>query len=137
MSASELKPCPFCGGPSDFSDDGYTGYVHCTHCLIRTDDYYSWRDKNWKETAAQEWNDRPKEEKAYEIADELAQAIADHFGVKIGKHNSANNPWNNALVWIHPMTPEMRSDGFYYCSRCGQKLENWGYCPNCGQRLRR
>ena len=68
-------------------------------------------------------------------ADELAQAIAEHFEAKIGEHSSANNPWNNALVWIYPMTPEMRFDGFYYCGRCGQKLENWGYCPNCGQRL--
>lgn len=67
-------------------------------------------------------------------ADELAQAIADHFGVKIGEHSSANNPWENALEWMCPITPERRFDGFYYCW-CGQKLENWDYCPNCGQRL--
>ena len=71
----------------------------------------------------------------HEMADELADAIAKHFDVEIGEHSSANNPWNNALVWIYPMAPEMRFDGFYYCTRCGQKLENWGYCPNCGQRL--
>lgn len=67
-------------------------------------------------------------------ADELAQAIADHFGVNIGEHSNMNYPWENALEWIYPITPERRFDGFYYCW-CGQKLENWDYCPNCGQRL--
>lgn len=54
----ELKPCPFCGGPADFSDDGCIGYAYCIHCLARTDDYYSWRDKNWKENAARDWSSK-------------------------------------------------------------------------------
>lgn len=68
-------------------------------------------------------------------ADELAQAIADHFEVDIGEHSNTNDPWENALEWIYPITPERRFDGFYYCW-CGQKLENWDYCPNCGQQLK-
>ena len=70
----------------------------------------------------------------HEMADKLADAIAEHFGVDIGEHSNMNCPWENALEWIYPITPEKRFDGFYYC-RCGQKLENWDYCPNCGQRL--
>lgn len=67
-------------------------------------------------------------------ADELAQAIADHFGVDIGEHSNVNCPWENALKWIYPIIPEKRFDGFYYCT-CGQKLENCDYCANCGQKL--
>lgn len=70
----------------------------------------------------------------HEMADKLANAIAKHFDVEIGEHSNMNCPWENALEWIYPITPERRFDGFYYC-RCGQKLENWDYCPNCGQRL--
>ena len=59
----ELRPCPFCGGPADFRDDGIEGYAYCTHCLSRTDSFYSWREKNWKRDAARDWNTRvyPKE----------------------------------------------------------------------------
>lgn len=70
----------------------------------------------------------------HEMADKLANAIAKHFDVEIGEHSNMNCPWENALEWIYPITPERRFDGFYYCW-CGQKLENWDYCPNCGQRL--
>lgn len=54
----ELLPCPFCGGTADFRDDGHIGYAYCIHCLARTDDYYIWRDDNWEEEAALEWNTR-------------------------------------------------------------------------------
>lgn len=70
----------------------------------------------------------------YDMADKLAQAIANHFNVDIGEHSNINNPWENALEWICPVPPEKRFDGFYYC-HCGQRVENWDYCPNCGQRL--
>lgn len=70
-----------------------------------------------------------------DMANKLADAIAKHFDVEIGEHSNMNCPWENALEWIYPITPERRFDGFYYCNRCGQKLENWDYCPNCGQRL--
>lgn len=65
--ASELLPCPFCGGEADYFDDGCIGYAYCMHCLVRTDDFYSWRKKDWKEVAAQEWNTRvvPKENDLY------------------------------------------------------------------------
>ena len=70
----------------------------------------------------------------HEMADKLADSIANHFGIDIGEHSNMNCPWENALEWIYPITPEKRFDGFYYCT-CGQKLENWDYCANCGQKL--
>ena len=71
----------------------------------------------------------------HDMADELANAIAEHFNVEIGEHSNMNCPWENALEWMGTVTPEKRFDGFYYCWPCGQRVENWDYCPNCGQRL--
>lgn len=149
-----LKPCPFCGGIADYKEDGYHGWVQCIECLATTDKYYAWRDKNWKEEATNDWNDRvpstdqdklqieeaehlktiKERDNYHDAADQLANAIADHFGADIGEHSNVNCPWGNALECMCPITPERRFDGFYYCM-CGQKLENWDYCPNCGQRL--
>ncbi len=33
-------------------------------------------------------------------ADQLAEAIAERFGVDIGEHSNLNCPWNEALVWM-------------------------------------
>ncbi len=33
-------------------------------------------------------------------ADQLANAIAERFGVDIGEHSNLNYPWNEALVWM-------------------------------------
>ncbi|MEJ0210495.1 hypothetical protein RBH62_24625 [Pseudomonas aeruginosa] len=35
-------------------------------------------------------------------ADQLANAIAERFGVDIGEHSNLNCPWNEALVWMQP-----------------------------------
>lgn len=138
----ELLNCPHCGGKADYHDDGMKGYAYCTHCLCRTDDYYSWRDKNWKEDAARDWNksticnDLKDRDRYHEMADELADAIAKHFGVEIGEHSNMNCPWENALEWIAPSIPVKDSvTGNFLCGQCGEKVENWDYCPNCGQRL--
>lgn len=63
MENEKLLPCPFCGGSAEYRNDGMTGYVQCQNCLARTDGVYSWRDENWKEDVAREWNARvyPKE----------------------------------------------------------------------------
>ena len=63
MENEKLLPCPFCGGSAEYRNDGMTGYVQCQNCLARTDGVYSWRDENWKEEVAREWNARvyPKE----------------------------------------------------------------------------
>ena len=72
----------------------------------------------------------------HEMADELADAIAKHFGVEIGEHSNMNCPWENALEWIAPSIPVKDSvTGNFLCGQCGEKVENWDYCPNCGQRL--
>lgn len=112
---TELKPCPFCGGPADFQDDGHIGYAYCIHCLARTDDYYSWRNKNWKEDAARDWNDRvyPKE---------VQEAI------------ERDKPRN-------PVRPKGYSN--IECPTCGAHLKqyyepeeaNVPFCYHCGQRL--
>lgn len=56
----ELLPCPFCGGSAECRNDGMTGYIQCQNCLARTDGVYSWRDENWKEEVAREWNSRTR-----------------------------------------------------------------------------
>lgn len=71
-------------------------------------------------------------------ADELAQAIADHFCVDIGEHSNMNCPWENALEWIEPSIPVKDSaTGNFRCGHCGwKKIEKLTpYCPDCGQRL--
>jgi hypothetical protein len=39
----------------------------------------------------------------HEWADKLANAIAEHFGIEIGEHSSANNPWPVALEALENM----------------------------------
>jgi hypothetical protein len=39
----------------------------------------------------------------HEWADKLANAIAEHFGIEIGEHSSANNPWSVALDTLENM----------------------------------
>lgn len=76
-----------------------------------------------------------KERDMYEEkADELAQAIADHFELDIGEHSSANNPLENAIYCISPSFPLKTEYGFW-CGQCGKNIEKWKYCPNCGQKL--
>lgn len=115
MKKPELLPCPFCGGPADFQDDGHIGYAYCTHCLARTDDYYSWRNKNWKEDAALDWNTRvyPKE-------------------VQV------------AIERDKPKMPvRLKGASNIVCPTCGAYLKqfyepeeaNVQFCYNCGQRL--
>lgn len=36
-----------------------------------------------------------------EMADKLADGIAEHFGADIGEHSSANCPWGKALDWLN------------------------------------
>lgn len=40
----------------------------------------------------------------HEIADSLADGIAEHFGAEIGEHSSANCPWENALELLATRT---------------------------------
>lgn len=149
-----LKPCPFCGGIADYKEDGYHGWVQCIECLAITDKYYAWRDKNWKEKATNDWNDRvpstdqdklqieeaehlktiKERDNYHDVADQLANAIADHFGVDIGEHSNVNCPWGNALEWISPLEPVI-VEGKWYCRRCGEYLGDKRYCANCGQKV--
>ena len=67
-------------------------------------------------------------------ADELAQAIADHFGVDIGEHSNVNCPWENALLHISPAVIQSTLSG-PQCS-CGVLIRSyWRYCPNCGRKI--
>ena len=116
MKTPELKPCPFCGGPSDFGDDGHIGYAYCTHCLARTDDYYSWRNKNWKEDAARDWNDRV-------YPPEVQEAV---------EKQKPKEPKKDIVHYRCPNCDAMLNtyDTCEYCNYCGQKL-NWS-SPFCG-----
>lgn len=110
MKTPELLPCPFCGGPADFSDDGCIGYAYCIHCLARTDDYYSWRDKNWKENAARDWNDRV-------YPPEVQAAI------------EKNKP-------KEPIVKTSKYGKNYFCPNCDNDVsETYDCCSACGQRL--
>ena len=161
-----LKKCPFCGGPADFQDDGHIGYAYCIHCLARTDEFYSWRDKDWKESAARDWNERVSEneddntirdrDRYHEMADRLADAISDVFGIDIGEHSNINSPWYNALDYLEEEAESIKSaldkqipnkivftlaDGDfdsnqYRCPTCGEDgVQTLSYCPYCGQKL--
>lgn len=106
----KLLSCPFCGGPADFRDDECYGHAHCTHCLARTDDFDSWRNKNWKEDAARDWNDRtyPPEVQA-------------------------------AVERDKPKKPDLKTENkmsFYVCESCGSTVfRGMKFCEDCGQRL--
>lgn len=78
-----------------------------------------------------------KERDLYEDkADELAQAIADHFDIDIGEHSSANCPWDNALDWINPTFAIKDVNEKFRCGHCGQKIKKMdAYCSDCGQKL--
>jgi hypothetical protein len=46
---------------------------------------------------------REERDSYHEWADKLAAAIAEHFGIDIGEHSSANNPWSVALDTLESM----------------------------------
>lgn len=56
-------------------------------------------------TDDQLWDQTLSERDHYhEVADKLANAIAEHFSIEIGEHSSANCPWDNALNAIEERT---------------------------------
>jgi len=110
MENEKLLPCPFCGGSAEYRNDGMTGYVQCQNCLARTDGVYSWRDENWKEEVAREWNTRvyPKEVQ-------------------------------DAICREKPFKPEKRPylyEGKFRECKCEFIVRKYmNFCPNCGQKL--
>lgn len=94
----------------DMVCDECYGHAHCTHCLARIDDFDSWRNKNWKEDAARDWNDRtyPPEVQA-------------------------------AVERDKPKKPDLKTENkmsFYVCESCGNKVfKGMNVCDECGQRL--
>jgi hypothetical protein len=65
------------------------------------------RDKQPDEPAAERDLDQAMKERdeAEEMADKLADAIADLTGCAIGEHSSGNCPWQNALYAAEEMGP--------------------------------
>ncbi len=65
-------------------------------------------------------------------ADQLANAIAERFGVDIGEHSNLNCPWNEALVWMqqppaqaqHSVPEEVRT----LLSRAQCEIEHLAEC---------
>ncbi|WP_192903321.1 hypothetical protein [Burkholderia thailandensis] len=53
------------------------------------------------------WDQTLRERDEYhEMADKLAAAIAEHFGMDIGEHSNANCPWDEALEVIENAAPQ-------------------------------
>ena len=100
----ELLPCPFCGGPADYKDDGMNGYVHCQHCLARTDSFKSWRNENWREEAAREWNSRTQcpecEKKQNAIKNLLLHSEKLILVMQAAYVEMCNTGTDNAMLWI-------------------------------------
>lgn len=124
----KLLSCPFCGGPADFRDDECYGHAHCTHCLARTDDFDSWRNKNWKEDAARDWNDRtyPKEVQAAVERDKPKKPDL--------KTENKMSFYGKVVVTVDRFYPSSQ-----LCSVCGAQwpgtknlaVREWT-CPECG-----
>lgn len=109
----ELLPCPFCGGEAKYRDDGMNGYVLCWECLARTDSVYSWRDENWTEEVAREWNTRvyPKE---------VQEAI---------EKQKPKKPQKDIVHYRCPNCDAMLNtyETCECCNHCGQKLDRSDY----------
>lgn len=131
-----LKPCPFCGGIADYKEDGYHGWVQCIECLATTDKYYAWRDKNWKGEATNDWNDRvlstdqdklqieeaehlktiKERDRYHDAVDQLANAIADHFGADIGEHS--NIIVRGVTLWSVCVRLRQKGDSMAFITAC-------------------
>lgn len=70
-----------------------------------------------------------------DMANKLADAIAEHFDVDLGESSNMNDPYGNALEWLEPVWALKIHDAFR-CGHCNAQLENWNYCPYCGQQLK-
>lgn len=70
-----------------------------------------------------------------DMANKLADAIAEHFDVDLGESSNMNDPYGNALEWLEPVWALKNKDAFI-CGHCGRKIEKMTpYCPDCGLRL--
>ena len=101
---TELLPCPFCGGPAEYRNDGMTGYAQCQNCLARTVSICSWCDKDWKKKTAHEWNARSQcpecanKEKSIKNLSLLSEKLLLTMqAVYIESHNSCAD---KAMLWI-------------------------------------
>lgn len=73
--------------------------------------------------------------KNLDMANKLADAIAEHFDVDLGESSNMNDPYENALEWLEPVWALKNKDAFI-CGHCGRKIEKMTpYCPDCGLRL--
>ena len=70
-----------------------------------------------------------------DMANKLADAIAEHFEVDLGESSNMNDPYGNALEWLEPVWALKNKDAFI-CGHCGRKIEKMTpYCPDCGLQL--
>ncbi|HEX2652955.1 MAG TPA: hypothetical protein VHN11_04815 [Xanthobacteraceae bacterium] len=89
----------------------YAGYENGPRCEVRALCTASVPRASDAEAAAAHrpsdddlWDQTLQERDSYhEWADKLAAAIAEHFGIDIGEHSSANNPWSVALDTLESM----------------------------------
>lgn len=112
-SATELLPCPFCGGEASrrlFYGARYG--VYCDECDARVGGLF-----NTEAEAIEAWNTRTDD---YERAAEYWQRMYAQTFAERTCHDTGENEWH------------------FVCSACGYEqngYECWNYCPNCGARV--
>lgn len=64
MNASDLKPCPFCGGEATlrYSLIGMDAYVKCYNCEVSTTMYKGIDRESSEQSAVAAWNRRANDE---------------------------------------------------------------------------
>lgn len=103
----ELLPCPFCDCQAEMTVDQF-GYDE-TCCIISCVNL--------------------------DMANKLADAVAEHFEVDLGETSNMNDPYGNALEWLEPVRA-LKNKGTFICGHCNARLGDWNYCPYCGQQLK-
>lgn len=127
-NATELLPCPFCGGNAEIAEGMYTawegGYsIRCRKCALtfgasgRLGEVYEWSSSFKTESEAiAAWNSR---------AERTCENVAD---------------WRDDKGVLH------RDARLFKCSSCGFKANDFygddeqnfpNYCPNCGKAVKR
>ena len=141
MKTPELLPCPFCGGEAEYCDDGQIGRIQCQQCLMQTDGSYSWRDKDWRETEANDWNTRvypPKVQAAIE-RDTPKKTIFPTIKRRSPEREDMPRCPNCAKLLDKVAGRERQTQGCHGGTRTIEyNLYEWDvqkFCPDCGQRL--
>ncbi|EFV84107.1 hypothetical protein HMPREF0005_02849 [Achromobacter xylosoxidans C54] len=73
-------------------------------------------DKLWDQTLTER-------DEYHDMADKLANAIADHLLIEIGEHSSSNCPWMRALEAIENAAPQASAEAFDFVAHLARQAE--------------